>query len=134
MDRFLARQPILTSEKRIFGYEILSRSGPENYFQPLAEADPNAETMDKLFVMGLQQLTHGLPAFLNCSREFLLRGYLELLPQDSVVAEILETVMPQEDVLNACRRMKDKGYRMALDDYQDSPEMALFFGMTNFVK
>jgi c-di-GMP-related signal transduction protein len=134
MDRFLARQPILTADRRIFGYEILSRSGPENYCKPLADGEMYADTMDKLFLMGLNQMTHGLPAFLNCSREFLLRGYLELLPHESVVGEILETVKPELDVVSACRRMKEKGYRMALDDYQDSPEMEPFFGVTDFVK
>jgi c-di-GMP-related signal transduction protein len=134
MDRFLARQPILTSTKRIFGYEILSRSGPENYCQPLADGEMHADTMDKLFLMGLNQMTHGLPAFINCSRDFLLHGHLELLPRESVVAEILETVKPETDVVAACQRMKAKGYRIALDDYQDSPEMAALFSVTDFIK
>lgn len=132
--RFLARQPILTAEKKIFGYEILSRSGPENVFQPLPGEAIHVNAMDELFLMGLKQMTNGLPAFVNCSREFLLRDYLELLPQDSVVGEILETVKPEAEVVAACRRMKGKGYRIALDDYQDSPDMECLFEFTDFVK
>jgi c-di-GMP-related signal transduction protein len=134
MDRFLARQPILTAEKRIFGYEILTRLGPENYFRPPDGEALHVNAMDELFLMGLKQMTHGLPAFVNCSREFLLRDYLELLPREAVVGEILETVKPEMDVLAACRRMKEKGYRLALDDYQDSPEMECLFAFTDFVK
>lgn len=138
MDRFLARQPILNSQKRVFGYELLSRFGPENYFRPPdGEAEGEAlhvNAMDELFLMGLNQMTNGLPAFVNCSREFLLRDYLELLPREFVVGEILETVKPEEDVVAACARMKAKGYRIALDDYQDTPEMERLFRFTDFVK
>src|SRR5260370_31971296 len=33
-NRFLARQPILTHERHLSAYEILSRYGPENYCRP----------------------------------------------------------------------------------------------------
>jgi c-di-GMP-related signal transduction protein len=134
MDRFLARQPILTPDRRIFGYEILSRFSPENYCRQLSGEELHVGAMDELFLMGLRQMTQGLPAFINCSREFLLRGYLELLPQEYIVGEILENVKPEQDVVDACRRFKEKGYRLALDDYVDAPEMDPLFGMTDFVK
>jgi c-di-GMP-related signal transduction protein len=134
MDRFLARQPILTPEKHIFGYEILTRLGPENYFRPPEGEALHVNAMDEFFLMGLKHMTNGLPAFVNCSREFLLRDYLELLPREFVVGEILETVKPAEDIVAACRRMKDKGYRMALDDYQDSPEMECLVDLADFIK
>jgi len=134
MDRFLARQPILTADRRVFGYEILSRFSPENYCRPLQGEEMHVGAMDELFLMGLRQMTQGLPAFINCSREFLLRGYLELLPHDHIVGEILESVKPEPEVVAACRRFKDKGYRLALDDYVDAPGMDVLFGMTDFVK
>jgi c-di-GMP-related signal transduction protein len=134
MDRFLARQPILTNEKLVFGYEILSRFSPENYCRPPDGEAAHVNAIDELFVFGLKHMTLGHPAFLNCTREFLLRDYLELLPKDLVVGEILETVKPDADVLAACRRMKQKGYRLALDDYQDGPEMEPLFELADFVK
>jgi c-di-GMP-related signal transduction protein len=33
-DRFIARQPIFDSKLRIYAYELLFRSGPENFFRP----------------------------------------------------------------------------------------------------
>jgi c-di-GMP-related signal transduction protein len=133
-DRFLARQPILTADRRVFGYEILSRFGPENYCRHTGGEELSVNAMDELFQMGLRQMTQGLPAFLNCSREFLLRGYLELLPQDCVVGEILEQVKPEANIVAACRRLKEKGYRMALDDFVDSPEMEPLYSSCDFVK
>lgn len=134
MTRFLARQPILASNQSVFSYEILSRYGPENYFRPPPGSTPDVKAMDELFLMGLKQMTHGLPAFLNCSREFVLQGYLELLPRDLIVGEILETIQPDADVLAACRRLRSLGYRWALDDYEDRPDLAPFLEIADFVK
>lgn len=132
--RFLARQPILTAKSAIFAYEILSRYGPENYFRPVPGGAPDVKAMDELFLMGLKQMTNGLPAFLNCTRDFLLKDYLELLPRELIVGEILESVTPDPEVLGACRRMKKLGYRIALDDYDDRPELAPFLEVADFVK
>jgi len=109
MNRFLARQPILTAKTPIFAHEILSRYGPENYFRPVPGGAPDIKAMDELFLMGLKQMTNGLPAFLNCTRDFLLNDYLELLPREMIVGEILEDVKPDADLLAACQRNKEAG-------------------------
>lgn len=133
-NRFLARQPILTRDKRFFAYEILSRYGPENYCRPAPGSPISVNAMDELFLMGVRTMTEGLPAFLNCTREFLLNDYLTLLPKELIVGEILETVSPDDEVLSACYRMKDQGYRLALDDYCDLPETQSFLSIADFVK
>ena len=56
------------------------------------------------------------------------------MPSDMVVGEILETVPPDQEVLGACKRMKDQGYRLALDDYCDLPAMQPFLELADFVK
>jgi EAL and modified HD-GYP domain-containing signal transduction protein len=134
MDRFLARQPILTTEKRVFAYEMLSRSGPENYCKTGALNTPSLKAIDELFLIGLKKMTGGVLAFLNCTREFLREDYLSLLPRDTVVGEILETVTPDAEVTAACRRMKLQGYRLALDDYSDRPEMEPLLEFADFIK
>jgi|HubBroStandDraft_6_1064221.scaffolds.fasta_scaffold33910_2 c-di-GMP-related signal transduction protein len=134
LNRFLARQPILTPQRKLFGYEILSRYGPENYCAPKSGSQIHVNAMDELFLMGIRTMTEGLPAFLNCTREFVLSDYLTLLPRDLVVGEILETVPPDKEVISACRRMKDQGYRLALDDYCDLPEARVLLPFADFVK
>jgi len=54
MNRFLARQPILTAKTPIFAHEILSRYGPENYFRPVPGGAPDIKAMDELFLMVLE--------------------------------------------------------------------------------
>ncbi|MEA4969823.1 MAG: EAL domain-containing protein [Candidatus Pelethousia sp.] len=40
-----------------------------------------------------------------------------MLPKEQVVIEILEKVRPTEDVVLACRKLKEIGYFLALDDF-----------------
>jgi len=133
-NRFLARQPILSPDRKFFAYEILSRYAPENYCRPTPGSPVAEKAMDELFLMGVRTITEGLPAFMNCTRDFLLSDYLTLMPKELIVGEILETVPPDEEVLSACYRMKDQGYRLALDDYCDLPEMQPFLAIADFVK
>ena len=67
--------------------------------------------------MGLDLLCeHGI-GFFNCTRETLMNDYITLLPKERVVLEILETITPDQEVMEACIRLKTAGYRLALDDF-----------------
>jgi len=133
-NRFLARQPILTRDRRFYAYEILSRYGPENYCKASSGSQVAVKAMDELFLMGVRTMTEGLPAFLNCTRDFLVNDYLTLMPKELVVGEILETVVPDGEVIEACRRMKKGGYRLALDDYCDIAGNEPFLDLADYVK
>ena len=67
--------------------------------------------------MGLEVLCDGRRAFVNCTRDTLIKGLVTLLPSTTTVVEILETVPPDPDVFTACRSLKEAGYLIALDDY-----------------
>lgn len=133
MKNFIARQPIFTQSEEVLGYEILFRSGPENYFSG-GTGDISAAVVDNFLLFGIERVTSGRLAFFNCSREFLLHDYLTLLPRDRVVGEILETVSPDQETLEACRRLKHSGYRLALDDFVDSSRLAPFVEFVDYVK
>jgi len=124
--KFVARQPILTREQQVFGYELLFRDGVENYFR---STDPDAasrSTLDTSILMGLDTLCGGRRAFLNCTREVLLKDYISLLPPQQTVVEILESVEPDDLVIAACQRLKENGYQIALDDFAvDDPRAVL---------
>ena len=52
------------------GYELLFRAGPELAF--CGDGDLATRTMlDNTVIFGLEKLTAGLPAFVNCTREAL---------------------------------------------------------------
>ena len=123
--RFVARQPIFDRVQKVFGYELLFRNGVEDFFN----ADPELacrSTLDSTLLFGLNTLCGGHHAFVNCTREVLLRDLVTLLPFNQTVVEVLETVEPEDRVIAACQRLKEAGYLLALDDFApNDPRMPL---------
>ena len=73
--------------------------------------------LDSSLLMGLDVLCNGGRAFVNCTRDMLLKDYVTLLPSSLTVVEILESVEPDDLVMAACQRLKEAGYMIALDDF-----------------
>lgn len=114
--RYVARQPILDREENVFGYELLFRDGVENAFAGNCDEASRA-TLDRSLVMGVDVLCDGRRAFINCTRDTLIKGLVTLLPSASTVVEVLETVPADPDVIAACQSLKASGYTIALDDF-----------------
>ena len=115
--RFVARQPILTRDEKVFGYELPFRDGIEDYFR---SADPDTAShsiLDSSLLIGLDVLCGHRRAFVNCTREVLLKDCIALLPSEQTVVEVLESVPPDDLVKAACRRLKEASYMIALDDF-----------------
>ena len=70
---YVARQPILSSNEQVFGYELLFRDGVEDYFRHTDADTASRSTLDTSILMGLDVLCDGRRAFINCTRETLLK-------------------------------------------------------------
>jgi EAL and modified HD-GYP domain-containing signal transduction protein len=57
-----------------------------------------------------------------------------VLPPSTTVLEILEDIEPDEELLEACRELRSKGYSLALDDFMPRPEMKPLVRLANYVK
>lgn len=115
--RFVARQPILTADEKVFGYELLFRDGIENYFRCSDSDAASRSTLDSSLLLGLDVLCDKHYAFVNCTRDVLVKDYAVLLPPRQTVIEVLESVHPDQIVVSACQRLKQAGYLIALDDF-----------------
>jgi c-di-GMP-related signal transduction protein len=130
--RFVARQPILDLRGRVHAYELLFRAGPETAFR--GDGEKATRTMiDNAVMFGLQRLTGGLPAFVNCTAEALTEDLVDVLDTTTVL-EILETVEPTPDLIATCRSLKLKGYRFALDDFVWSPKFEPLMELADYIK
>src|SRR5882724_1640077 len=118
--RFVARQPILGQDEKVFGYEILFRDGVEDYFRCDDPEAASRSTLDTSLLMGLDVLSDGRRAFINCTRDMMLKDYMTLLPSSQAVVEVLESVEPDDLVIAACQRLKEAGYMIALDDFVEN--------------
>ena len=124
--QFVARQPILTVDEKVFGYELLFRDGVEDFFRHDDPDQASRSTLNTAMLLGLDVLCDGRRAFVNCTRDILLKDYITLLPSEKAVVEVLETVPADDLVVAACRRLKESGYTIALDDFAvNDPREAL---------
>jgi len=131
--RFLARQPILDVHREIHGYELLFRSGWEDSFR--GESRLATEKMlDNCLYMGIESIANNQLAFVNCTRESLVDGLVTILPPATTVLEVLETVEPDPELLNACTELRKLGYALALDDFVPRPEMQPLVEIASYIK
>jgi c-di-GMP-related signal transduction protein len=131
--RYVARQPIVDREEKVFGYELLFRDGLENAFSGDTDEASRA-TLDRSLLMGLDILCDGRRAFVNCTRDTLVKGLVTLLPSTITVVEVLETVPADADVVAACRSLKEAGYTIALDDYVANDPREALAEMADIIK
>lgn len=136
MSFYVARQPILDKEKKLFAYELLLRDGLENVFPETISGDEaTAKIIDGLeFNLGLESLVQGNLAFINFTHDSLINGYPLFLDKDQIVVEILETAKPSQDLLAACIDLKQKNYTIALDDYEHDAAWEQFFPYVDIIK
>lgn len=132
-ERFIARQPIFDQRLKVFAYELLFRSGPQNVFQPRKDASSSV-IVDSTMLFDLQTLTGHAKAFVNTDQTALLQGAVKLLPADRIVVEILETVVPTPEVVAACADLRSAGYVLALDDFLDHPKWEPLLALARFLK
>jgi c-di-GMP-related signal transduction protein len=130
----IARQPILTAEENVIGYELFFRENPEKQrFTSDCETATSA-TIQMLNFVGLGVLCDGRLAFINSTHDMLLSDYFALLPPQEVVIEIQSDVFASEDILLACQRMKLAGYSIALDNFVPDDKRAALIPYVRFVK
>jgi len=132
----IARQPILTRDEQLYAYELLTRG---NEGRGSAAGDGSVATGSVLIgavaEFGLEKLVGDVPAFVNVTAPF-LTGELPLpvSPMQAVI-EVLESVEPSPETLAGLQRLKQLGYRIALDDYTGRrPGYEPFLELADIVK
>lgn len=118
MNVFIARQPIFEKNEKINGYELLFRSGLENFYTAVDGDRATKEVIHTAFsVIGLNELIGKKRAFINFTGPLLKELIPTLLPRDAIVVEILENIEIDREIITACSTLKSKGYKIALDDF-----------------
>src|SRR5271166_269809 len=132
--RYVARQPILTGAQSVFGYELLFRDGLRNYFCAADGELASRSTVNTSLLMGLDILSDGRRAFINCTRDVLLKDYITLLPPQQVAVEVLESVDADDLVVAACEDLKKRGYVIALDAYMPNDPRETLVPLADIIK
>ncbi|MDO9536172.1 MAG: HDOD domain-containing protein [Bacillota bacterium] len=118
MEIYVARQPIFNKYQEVFAYELLYRSGANKFYSSLNGDEASSEVITNSFLLiGLETLTRGKKAFINFTRNLLENDVAILLPNEVIVVEILQDIEPDEKMLGACKKLKELGYLLALDNF-----------------
>ncbi|MDO8701990.1 MAG: EAL domain-containing protein [Undibacterium sp.] len=115
-DFFLARQPILNRDQRLVAYELLFRSTAVG---PAGVTDDGAATATVIAhasELGLENVIGTSLGFVNIDAAVLMSDFVQFLPREKVVLEILETVEVTDEVVARVTELVKEGYRFALDD------------------
>src|SRR5450830_152813 len=115
-DFFLARQPILSIEQELIGYELLFRSTAVNRATVTDDAAATAAVIEHAAELGLHNVIGSLTAFLNVDAAILMSDVVFVLPKEHVILEILETVELTPPLMRRIETLTEAGYVFAIDD------------------
>ncbi len=131
--RYFARQPILNAAGAVHGYELLFRNAPKPSVR--REHGEAVETMlDNAVMFGLEDLTNGLPAFVTCTQNAVVEGLVLVLTPRSTVLCLPASCDPSEELVEAVRRLKIRGFRLALDDFHWHHELHPLVKQADYVR
>jgi EAL and modified HD-GYP domain-containing signal transduction protein len=133
----IGRQPILNGREELTAFELLFRS-QESISSARFESATQASSrviLNTLSTMGIENLLGKHRGYVNVDQDLLMSDVIELLPQEQVGLELLESIEITPEVVQRCRELKSRGYRLALDDHEYSPLFEpLYDGLVEIIK
>lgn len=134
-EAYVARQTIVSGNCQLVGYELLFRDSWENACPevPLADASIDLVSSTKLS-LELERLVGANTAFINFPQHSLLNKFPTYFDPDRIVVEIMETVEPTDELIEVCKELKTRGYRLALDDFDFNQKWQRMSHLVDIIK
>ena len=132
---FVARQPIYDSKDNLKGYELLYRAGNTDVAEFEDGKVASSQVILNSFLdVGFDHLIGSTNAFINITEDFILDESLTPMYEKQIVLELLEEITPSAEVIKGVKRLKNIGYKIALDDFKYSHEYDELLELSDFVK
>lgn len=134
-DVFVGRQPIYNTKLDVVAYELLFRSGTDNKANIIDDDQATGQVLlNTLVEIGLDNLVGERLAFINCTRKFILDQDNLSFDKDRIVIEVLETIEPDDEIVEALQRVAEAGYKVVLDDFIYEEKYRRFVEIAETVK
>lgn len=134
-EALLARQPIYNRQLTIVAYELLFRSDEHNRALILDPDQASSEVLLNTYsAISLESITGNYPAFVNLSSNLMISPQELPFPPDQIVFEILEDVKVTPSLVKWVQEASALGFRIALDDFEYSPEYDVLLPDVDYVK
>lgn len=133
---FIGRQPIIDAKEHIIGYELLFRHSAEAQ-TAVFEDDLKAFSSVLVGTMGdldTQWLLGDKLVFINVSEAMLVSDFLELMPPQRTVLEVLGSVVANDEIIQRCHDLRHLGFKIALDNPQSHPGLQPLVEHADYIK
>ncbi len=135
MDIFVARQPIFDRNNTVVAYELLFRNGYENFYKNLNGNDKTLNVIaNSFYTFDFKSVIDNKKAFINFTEKLIKEEIATILPCEYVVIEILENIEPTEEFIIACKKLKEKGFILALDDFVFDKKYTKLIELVDIIK
>lgn len=136
----LGRQGIFSGAGDVFGYELYFRSP---HHAPLHVDHWTAEQQDSATAHvihatfagpGVSSVARDRRVFVNFTRSYLVDELAVPYLPEQLVVEIVESVVADDAVLKGVRRLRERGFRIAIDDFVGLASQRRLLPYADFVK
>lgn len=132
---FVARQPIFDKRGRLWGFELLFRTGLSENRAVIS--DPDAATIlvaSKGFLRATAGISDNIKIFVNFTEELIFKRFPLALPPQNTVVEILEGTVVSPKLIERLKELKAEGYMLALDDFVGDASYRALFPYIDIIK
>ena len=134
MQTNVVRQPIMSANKELLGYELLYQSNRASLYN---QGDTVAATTIEGFLTQLDtagSFMDGKTAFIPFTPNLLLRKVPKMFNPHNLVVEIEDSAFIHPDTLREIIELKRSGYRIAMRGFEFSPRFFSLLGEADFLK
>jgi len=129
----LARQPIYDASLNVVAFELLYRS----IATESADVRDGDEASSRVLLTafggsGILDVSDGKPVFINFTKHLILNP--PPVDPEHLVVEVLEDVPVTPELLASVQRLREQGYRIALDDFRHHPSLEPLVELADIVK
>jgi EAL and modified HD-GYP domain-containing signal transduction protein len=129
---YVVRLPILNPLSEVHAYELLFWGGQEMTAGWKNELATHA-VLSNAMVFGIEELASGKPALVQCTAESLTEEWVWNLPPNLTIVELQEDSKASPAQLDACARLKELGFKLALDDFTKKPGAGALLELADYV-
>ena len=136
LEVFVARQPIFDIGKNVVAYELLFRTGLDNFYDTQLDGDESTIKLmtNSFLLIGLETITKQKKAFINFTKKLLIKKAPTVIPNNLLSVELLEDIEVDADVIQVCSELKESGYEIVLDDFVYSDEYKPLVDLADVIK
>lgn len=117
MEVYLGRLPILDSKQNLVAFELLFRSNQNNGVDVTDNSAASANVIiDTYGQLGIENVIGKRRGFIKVDAKLLMNEVICMLPKKHVVLEILRNVEINDEIIQRCLFLKQKGYQLALSN------------------